>query len=66
MTYDWQGHAINVGERVTVCAATVDGFPRGEVVNVRGGHVEVVIDGCTYPMWFKGEQLVIDDEVEEA
>ena len=64
--YDWQGHAITAGMRVTVCAAAVDGFPHGTVTDVRGGHVEVVIDGCSYPMRFRGEQLVIDTETEEA
>lgn len=64
--YDWQGHALSVGQRVTVCAATVDGFPHGEVVEVCGGHVQVLMDNWSYPMWFRGEQLVIDSEVEEA
>ena len=42
MTYDWQGHALSVGQ------------------------VEVLMDNHSYPMWFRGEQLVIDSEVEEA
>lgn len=62
--YDWQGHVIEVGQRVTVCAAAVDGFPHGTVTDVRGGHVEVVLDNCSYPMSFRGEQLVIDEHEE--
>lgn len=64
--YDWFGAEIEVGRRVVVSAATVDGFPRGTVTDVRGGQVEVVMDNCSYPMWFRGEQLVIDSEIEEA
>lgn len=62
---DWQGNAVSVGQRVTVCAASVDGFPHGTVTEVRGGQVAVLMDNCTYLVWFRGEQLVID-EAEEA
>lgn len=65
---DWQGDTVKVGQRVTVCAASVDGFPHGTVTEVRGGQVAVLMDNCTYSTWFRGEQLVIDeaDEAEEA
>ena len=62
---DWRGDVIALGMRVTVCAGSVDGFPQGLVTDVRGGSVEVLLDCRTYPAWFRGEQLVIDDETTE-
>jgi|GEM_PF-3665151 len=60
-TYDWMGTRIEIGQRVTVCAATVGGFPHGLVVGVRHELVAVMVDGLNYPIWFRGEQIVIDE-----
>jgi len=59
---DWRGDVICVGMRVVVCSGNVWGFPHGTVVDTHKQMVQVLGDNDTFPHWYRGEQVVIDED----